>query len=105
MNRLKVLFVVGLAIAGCKQNPFPTDGRLVQGEPPKQVPVLPPLILEFPEPEALNVQEGQKLEFIVGATVPVPGSPVISIQGLPPGATFDEASRTFRYPYSSKDLG
>ncbi len=97
MKRLNVLFAIGLVIAGCKQNPFPTDGRLVQGELPKLAPALPPLILEFPEQESLYVHEGQKLEFTLGATVPAPGLPIVEIQGMPPGATYDDATRLFRW--------
>jgi hypothetical protein len=86
MKRLTALLTTVLLVAACKQNPFPETGRIVQREPEKPAPVVPPLVLDVPE--STEVLEGQLLEIVVGASVPAPGKPLVSVQGLPPGAVF-----------------
>ncbi len=86
MKRLTALLTTVLLVAACKQNPFPETGRIVQREPEKPAPVVPPLVLDVPaSTEAL---EGQLMEIVISASVPAPGKPLVSVQGLPAGAVF-----------------
>lgn len=87
MKRLSTLLTALLVSTACTQNPFPTSGRVVQREPEKPAPVVPPLILDTPE--TVEVMEGQLSEFAIGASVPAPGKPLLAIQGLPEGAVYD----------------
>jgi hypothetical protein len=87
MKRLTTLFASTVfLLAACKQNPFPETGRIVQREPDRPAPVVPPLVLDVPE--STEVLEGQVLEIVINASVPAPGKPLVSVQGLPPGAVF-----------------
>ncbi len=86
MNRLTALFATALVLAACKQNPFPESGRIVQKEPDPPAPVVPPLVLDVPD--SSEVVEGQKLEIQLVASVPEPGKPLLTVQGLPEGAVF-----------------
>ncbi len=91
MKKLAALLAVTVLLVGaCKQNPFPETGRIVQREPQKPEPVVPPLILDVPD--SVEVLEGQQMEFAIGATVPKPGRPLLTVQGLPAGAVFDPAT-------------
>jgi hypothetical protein len=79
--------VVLATLVGCKQNPLPTDGTLLKERPPVKQAVLPPLLLEMPE--TVEFFEGKPGEFEIKATVPTPGLPVVTIEGLPEAAIFD----------------
>jgi hypothetical protein len=88
VRNLKTASLVLLAlVAGCKQNPLPTDGELLREKPPVKAPVLPPLLLEMPE--SVDFFEGKAGELEIKASVPAPGNPLVTIEGLPAGATYD----------------
>ncbi len=87
MKRLSTLLTTLLVTAACTQNPFPTSGRVVQRQPEKPAPVVPPLVLD--SPETVEVMEGQLAEFPINVSVPKPGKPLLSIQGLPAGAVYN----------------
>lgn len=77
-------------LAGCKQNPLPTDGNLLPNKPPVRQAVLPPLLLDMPE--SADFYEGKEGEIEIKATVPAPGTPVVTIEGLPAASKWDAAT-------------
>ncbi len=88
MKALKILALVMLvAVAGCKQNPFPKEGEILNEKPVEKPPILPPLVLDIPD--TIDFREGEANELVFKAKVPSPATPIVTITDLPDGATFD----------------
>ncbi len=90
-----------LALAGCKQNPFPEQGLItpVTPDPPRQV--APPYGLKVPARAIF--EEGKPGSVSIQAWVPAPGSSRIQVVGLPAGAVFDSANLTINWTPSYSD--
>lgn len=80
-----LLLVVGLV--SCKQNPYPENGEITTIQRQEQQPVDPPLAMSVED--VIEYKEGRYREYKVRASVKDPGTPVVSIDNLPPGAVYD----------------
>ncbi len=81
------LFIITLLVAGCENNPYPSDGGL-RVEPRKPDENIPPA-LSMIVADNYNYTEGVKKDFRIKVDVPAPGVPDVKIEGLPAGASFD----------------
>ncbi|MBY0370735.1 hypothetical protein K2X33_08615 [bacterium] len=96
MKLLKLGLLAVVLLAGCKQNPFEGGrGRVVQIEPPKAEPVMPPLTMDLPQ--SVDLMEGATLELPLKPSVPAPGRPVVTHKGLPDGAIFEPETMTVHW--------
>jgi hypothetical protein len=90
-----VLCVGLLALAtGCNQNPYEGTGTLVLTKPQ-----LPPLETTFliDAPDSVDCNENEECWAYVKGYVPDTGNAVLSIEGLPPGATYHADSGKLDY--------
>jgi hypothetical protein len=91
MKALTLLAIALLvAVTGCKQDPFPTNGVILLEKPKEKAPILPPLVLDIPD--SIEFREGEANEVAFKAKVPDPATPIVTVQDLPEGATFDSAA-------------
>lgn len=74
-------------LVGCQQDPYPEEGELREN-PRQQRNVR--LALSADIPQEIYFQEGNLGEHRFRVKVPAPGNPIMWIDGLPSGATFDE---------------
>lgn len=89
----KCLVFAGAAfgLAACGQNPFPTDGKITQGQIDQ-----PPYAMEAPE--SVGCVSGKICEFDVKASVLAEmGFPNIVLTDLPVGAKFNSHSGHFEW--------
>lgn len=85
-----------LIVTGCKQEPYPSigDGEFVgtprqEPKPPDPVPQpLPALAISLED--NYEFREGRFRKVQVRVAVEEPGEPIVKVEGLPQGATFDE---------------
>ncbi len=97
MKALQILLLLpllGLTV-GCDQDPYPTDQeiRVVQRQDP--VEPLPPVAIE--PIEDIKFREGLQSSFKIRVAVEEPGEPIVWVEGLPEGATFDEVNHTITW--------
>lgn len=87
-----LLLFISLGLAGCgKQLEFP-KGNLLSVKPPKDVNKY-----QLGYEEVMEFREGELAEYVIAAVVP-DDSPVVTVEGLPPSATFSE--KTFRLTWT-----
>lgn len=89
-HQLSLLWIVGALLFGCGQNPYPKEGKLLSSEPEKPVAIPPPFVLDIPL--QVDLEEGTMAEIPVHASVPKPGTPIVTFKDLPEGAAFDSNS-------------
>lgn len=78
--------VLTLSVAGCESNPFPAEGYVRETAPPQRA-FMPAYAVNVP---ALLFVEDAEETYTLGVTVPpYAGDPIVEIEGLPRGATFD----------------
>lgn len=89
MTRILFLSVIlfSLSLTGCKQDPYPETGSYsvdpyVEGQEP-----LPALAISVSD--KIEYREGRNLGIKIRVEVEEPGEPIVKIDGLPDGATFD----------------
>jgi hypothetical protein len=89
MTRLLFSFLIlsTLTLTGCKQDPYPTDGNYsvdpyTEGQAP-----LPALAISLSD--KIEYREGRNLGLKIRVEVEEPGRPIVKVDGLPEGATFD----------------
>lgn len=80
------LLISLLGLASCKQDPYPETGE-IRETPTLTKPTLPDLAMSVDD--VIEFVEGRKKDYIVRATVKDPGEAIVSVDNLPPGATFD----------------
>ncbi|MFT6071361.1 MAG: hypothetical protein ACJAT2_000543 [Bacteriovoracaceae bacterium] len=85
---INLLFILSvITLVGCKQDPYPTEGvfrkePVVQGQQP-----LPALAISVGD--KIEYREGRNLALKIRVEVEEPGEPIVKIDGLPEGASFD----------------
>ncbi len=92
---MKALGVVGFffLLVSCAQDPFK---NLTVGDSPQQViDHLAPYSIDLPP--ILNFLEGEEREFEVFVRVPETGTPMLTVKGLPAGASFDETNFVLKW--------
>lgn len=90
-TKLLILSAAALGLAACGQNPFPTDGKVTQGQIDQ-----PPYAMDAPE--KVGCVSGKLCEFDVKASVlEEMGYPNIVMADLPIGATFNSHSGHFAW--------
>ncbi len=75
-----------LVLVSCKQDPYPEGGE-IRGTPTLTQEPLPELSMSVDD--VIEFTEGRSRDYIVRATVKEPGKPIVSVDNLPVGATFD----------------
>lgn len=86
-SSLSILMLAALlALAGCKQDPYPEGGEITGVETIIEQP-LPELSMSVDD--VIELSEGRKLDYTIRATVKEPGQAIVAIEDLPTGATFD----------------
>jgi hypothetical protein len=94
LNAKIVLAATAALAAACESNPFPQEGRITPTKPDVPKRELPPLGLDLPQ--VMDFAEGAEGEYTIQTWVPA-GSPVLTFEGLPAGAQFDDATSTLRW--------
>ncbi len=79
-----------LGLVACKQDPYPETGE-IRDTPTLVTTPLPDLAMSVDD--VIEFTEGRKKDYIVRATVKEPGEAIVSVDDLPPGATFDPATK------------
>lgn len=73
---------------GCQENPYPKGNGVIVKTPTLEKQPLPELSLAVND--VIEFREGRKGSYLIRGAVAAPGVPVISVEGLPAGATFDK---------------
>ena len=99
---VKTFFLI-LLLAGCSQDPYPKDKVFTPKKPETPPPPVPPLVLDVPS--VMEFDEGKLGVYPVHASVPAPGSPVLSVSDLPEGAQFSvgEMKLSWNPPHAPAD--
>lgn len=87
---LLALFAL-FSLVGCESNPYPTDGVLSKNPASTRFNVRPNIIIA--DPGTLLFEEGVSSEYKIDFQVPS-GRAILSWQGLPEGAVFDETKQS-----------
>lgn len=92
---LFLLALSTLSFVGCDQDPYPVEQEIRRT--PRSTPddPLPPLAIE--PIEDIKFREGLLSEFKIRVAVEEPGEPILKVEGLPEGATFDENTFTISW--------
>ncbi len=105
MNLLKlskfVLTICLLSIISCNDNPYPEVDEL--GKDRRPPPGLKAKALSMSLNDKIELQEGVQTQFLIKVDVEAPGVPIIDIEGLPEGATFDEETFTVSWTPTYSD--
>lgn len=103
-NLIKFFSLLTLAFisVGCEQDPYPEDGDLrlaprLESNPPT---IAMSIDLPSKDPELF---EGQQFIQKIRVAVPNPGTPIVEVEGLPVGATFDPEKLTISWKPSFTD--
>lgn len=95
-------------VSSCKQNPYPSAGnsedstRTPQDDDrPEDRNPKPPLSLSVDS--SIKFQEGRQLQYQIRAEVQSPGKPIMWIEDLPNGATFDDKEKVLTWKPSFFD--
>lgn len=109
MNTYKVKifsFLVLLSLASCKQDPYPEVGQISATQSQEQRPVEPPLAIAIDDVVEFN--EGRYKEYVFRVSVKEPGKAMVTIDGLPPGVSFDSENNLIKWTpsyFDGNDLG
>src|SRR5262249_55903195 len=90
-KRLMVGTTVLVALGGCTSNPYPGDGQYFTNKPTTNS-VLPPYGLDVDD--VVEMREGVQKDIPIKGWVPAPGKALITVDGLPNGATFPGTGAT-----------
>jgi hypothetical protein len=82
-----LLLVLSLSVIACKQNPYPASGEISVKQGQEQRPVEPPLAISVED--VIEYKESRYREYKIRVSVKEPGTPIVSIDNLPPGAEYD----------------
>ncbi|MBL7716678.1 MAG: hypothetical protein JNL01_14535 [Bdellovibrionales bacterium] len=105
MNKMqnKVMLMTGalaLVLVGCESNPFPAEGYVRETAPPQRA-FMPAYAVNVPP---LLFVEGEETPYTLGVTVPpYAGDPIVEIDGLPAGASFDQKALIIKWKPSRVD--
>lgn len=86
--RLLLLLMLSTFIVSCNQDPYPSGGNLVSQEPRTPRAVEPPLSMAVDD--VIEYYEGREIRYGIRVSVKEPGTPEVTIDGLPAGAQFDD---------------
>ena len=89
MTRLFILILIlsSVTLTSCKQDPYPTEGTFRVDPPVEGQAPLPALAISVSD--KIEYREGRNLGLKIRVEVEEPGEPIVKIDGLPDGATFD----------------
>ncbi len=94
MRYLLSMILLG-ALFGCQENPYPDEGQISADKPAPRVVVRPPLSADFPD--VIEYHEGFPRDYRFKVSVPSPGRPLVHVDNLPEGATFDPEKLTLTW--------
>ncbi len=89
---LSLVFGCLLGLAGCQQSVFPDEPL-----DPKKAVTYDLTHYELVFEEIMEFPEGKTTQYKINAKVPEPGLPLIAVEQLPEGASFDSANQTFSW--------
>lgn len=100
-----LLFILVLSFYGCEKDPYPGNtaldkadgpgGRIGRKPPGSDIPVPPGNAADIPA--VMKLEEGKLFTYKLRIVVPKPGKPVVWIDNLPPGASFDAENLVFKW--------
>lgn len=85
---LLTYFLASSLFVGCQENPYPKGNGVIVKTPTLEEQPLPELSLAVDD--VIEFREGRKGTYLIRGAVAEPGKPVISVEGLPAGASFDK---------------
>jgi hypothetical protein len=95
MKALSLILFSLLILTSCKQDPYPKEGELLIEGTGEQRRVEPPLAISVDD--VIEYKEGRYREYKIRAAVREPGVALVSIDDLPPGASFDAETALLKW--------
>jgi hypothetical protein len=89
------LLLLVTSLVSCKQDPYPAQGNIGVVEREEQRPVETPLSISIED--VIEFTEGRNRDYKIRVSVKDPGTPVVTIDNLPPGSSYDAAEFTLKW--------
>ncbi len=90
-----IYFLASALFVGCDENPYPADGGVIVRTPTLEEEPLPELSLAVND--VIEFREGRKGTYLIRGAVAEPGTPIISVEGLPAGASYDQETNVISW--------
>tara|TARA_Y100000780_G_C13696027_1_gene422576 strand:+ start:10069 stop:12120 length:2052 start_codon:yes stop_codon:yes gene_type:complete len=95
-NKLLLSFLLASSfLMGCDENPYPAGDGVIVETPTLEEEPLPELSLAVDD--VIEFREGRRGTYLIRGAVAEPGEPIISVEDLPAGATFDEKENLIKW--------
>ncbi len=91
---LTYVLATGLFVS-CDENPYPAEGGVIVRTPTLEEEPLPELSLAVDD--VIEFREGRRGSYLIRGAVAEPGEPIISVEGLPAGAEYDEETNVITW--------